>query len=534
MRQRSDNAQVFNKYRRFCLFFKRLALFISPSAPNRWRKRFFPVAGRFWDQASVYQDRRYLNAVCSGGVPICEVLKATMFFRRTGWLCTATICQALMQAADGQVGATSPAPTPPAVQSEVQGPTEEQPAPTFEQQPQPETNMTPEQEPGWQGGLNQPLENQPGALLPPEARAAGLKITFGPIDIRPKMDFSVLYDDNITISSTNRKADFQYTISPGVFFGLGDYLQKEANFISLEYIPSLILFNHFSTFNTLDQHLRAEGQYSFARLKLGPYFEYDKTEGPNRDIGNRVSSEIYATGLLANYNLSERVSFDVDTDLTFSHYQHQIGSKELVNHDWLNYNLTPKVTVGVGMAFGALQPESGGTQNYQQGLIRARFVSTAKLTFNGNAGVEFREFPSGTKVTPVFGLSADYQLFPGTRLSISGSRSVTNSALVGSDNYTATRVSADISQHLIGNFFLSLDVGYENDAYSQTTGISTGSTAIIAQRQDNYFFIRPRLIYHLKDWADISVWYFYRDNESNVPTSAFRDNQVALEVGLGF
>jgi Putative beta-barrel porin 2 len=488
----------------------------------------FPVAGTLRDQASVHRDRRYLNAVYSGVVPTREALKARLLFRSTGWLCTATICQALMQAADGQVGAPSPAPSPTSsvLQSE---------APSSEQQPQPETeNMNPEQEPGWQGELNQPpLPNQPEGQqfqLPPEARAAGLRILLGPIDIRPKMDFSVMYDDNITISNTNRKADFQYTLSPGVLFGLGDYLQKEANYITLEYIPSLLLFNHFSTFNTLDQHLRLEGQYSFARLRLGAYFEYDKINGPNRDIGNRVSSEIYATGLSAKYNLSGKTNIEVDGDVTFSHYQHQIGSKELVNHDWLNYNLTPKLTVGVGPAFGVLQPESGGTQNYQQGLVRAQFVSTAKLTFNGNAGLEIREFPNGNKATPVFGLSAQYQAFPGTQLSISGSRNVTNSSLAGGDNYTATRVSGAIRQHLIGDYFLGLEVGYENDAYSQATGVSTA----LAARQDNYFFIHPGVTYRVKDWADISLSYFYRDNESNISANAFRDNQVSLEVRLGF
>jgi Putative beta-barrel porin 2 len=495
----------------------------------------FPVAGRLWDQACLYRDRRCLNAVYSGVVPIREALKASMLFRSTGWLCTATICQALMQAADGQVGATSPAPTPSTVQSEAA----DQSAPTFEQQPQPETeNMNPEQEPGWQGELNQPpLPNQPEGQqfqLPPNAREVGLRILFGPIDIRPKMDFNVMYDDNITISNTNRKADFQYTLSPGVLFGLGDYLQKEANYVTLEYIPSLILFNHFSTFNTLDQHLRAEGQYSLARLKLGPYFEYDKTSGPNRDIGGRVSSEIYATGILTNYRISEKTSIDVNADLTFSHYQHQIGSKELVNHDWLNYSLTPKVIVGLGGAFGVLQPENGGTQNYQQALFKAQFVSTAKLTFNGNAGLEFREFPNGTKVTPVFGLSADYQAFPATKLSISGSRNVTNSSLAGGDNYTATRVAVAIRQHLIGDYFLGFEVGYENDAYSQATGTTTGFAQTIAARQDNYFFIHPGVTYRLKDWADISLSYFYRDNESNIPANAFRDNQVALDLRLGF
>lgn len=467
-----------------------------------------------------------------------------MLLRSTGWLCTATICQALVQTGDGQVG--MPSPTPSAVQPvseadawKVQAPAADQQAPTLEQQPQPEsTEMNPEQEPGWSPEQNAPvLENQPEGQqfqLPPEPRAAGFRILFGPIDIRPKMDFSAMYDDNIEISSSNRKKDFVYTLSPGVLFGLGDYIQKESNFITLEYVPSLILYNHYSSLNTLDQHLRFDGQYSFARLRLGSYFEYDKLTGPNRDIGARVSSELYATGVKASYNVSDRTSLDTDAGVTFVHYQHQIGSKELVNHDSLNYHLTPKVTVGVGGAFGVLQPENGGTQTYQQALFRVQFASTAKLSFTGNAGVEFRQFSgvSGTRATPVFGLSANYELSPSTKLTLSGSRNVTNSSATAGagDNFTATRFSAEITQHVIGDFSLGLEGGYENDAYSQAAAATTG----LQQREDNYFFFHPSLTYHLKDWADISLSYARRDNISNVSRNAFRGNQVWVGVRFGF
>jgi hypothetical protein len=43
-----------------------------------------------------------------------------MLFRGTGLLCTATICQALAQRANGQVEATSPTPSPSPQLFEVQ------------------------------------------------------------------------------------------------------------------------------------------------------------------------------------------------------------------------------------------------------------------------------------------------------------------------------------------------------------------------------------------------------------------------------
>lgn len=454
-----------------------------------------------------------------------------MLFRSRGWLCTATICQALAHTTNGQTAVPSPSPSPEADSWKIEQPAEQQPQLNT---PNTNTDTSLEQEPGWTGELAEPVpENKPQEETTPVApnpRSKGWGLLLGVIDVRPKMQFGAMYDDNILISSSNQKKDFVYTLSPGVVLGVGDYLQKALNYVRFEYVPTVTLFQHFSGFNSLEHYLRLDSQYTFSRLQLRGYFEYDRLSGPNRDIGGRVNSDQYTTGLEAIYAISDKTSLDVDAGLNFLHYQSQIGSQEFLNHNWVNYNLTPKLNVGVGAAFGVLNPDSGGTQPYQQGLFRVRFASTAKLTFNADGGVEFRQFSNGgTRVTPVFGLSASYEVAPGTRLSINGARNVTNSSAINGDNYTATRLGVEVNQHLIGRLSFTMEGGYENDTYSQTAGSSTGP-----QREDNYLFIRPGLNYQLKDWAVLSVSYFYRNNDSNIPTKAFSNNQISVGVRFGF
>ena len=478
-----------------------------------------------------------------------------MFWRSTGWLWTATICQALVHALHGQTAgpSTMPSPSPASMQPvsepeewKAQGLSPEQQVPGI-QQPQfgseqmPETGPgTPfEQEPGWPSGeLNSSLpENSTQFQLPPDQlpvdpRATGLKFSVGPIDIRPVMQFTLEDSDNILASTSNRRGDLIYIIAPGGTLAVGDYAAKEYHYLTLTYVPTLNLYNHFSSLNSLDQHLRIDGQYGLERLKLSGYFGYDKAFGGNRDIGGLVNSDYYTMGAAAKYRINEQMSFEALGDQVFAHYQNAIGSKEFINHDWLNYIFTPKLTVSAGGAFGVLQPDTGGTQTYEQGLGRLQFASTDKLTFNGSAGFEVREFPSGKgiRVTPVFGLSATYQVFPGTTLGVSGARNVTYSAAVTGSNYTATNISATITQHLIGNLSIGLDAGFENDAYFQVSGAQPGTTA----RQDNYFIVRPNLTYRWNDWANISVSYFYRDNHSNSPGRSFYNNQITVGMNVGF
>ena len=473
-----------------------------------------------------------------------------MFLRGRRWLWTATISifHALVQALHGQSVASSPTPVPsstavqPASEPDewkVEGPTlEQQQAPANQE---PETGVAPEspveQEPGWSGGLTNPGNGPefeiPPDQLPVDPRSFGLKYTIGPIDIRPTMTFSTTYSDNILESTTNRRQDLIYTIAPGATFGLGDYVQKQYNYFTLQYVPTLNLYNHFSTLNSLDQHLRIDGQWGMERLKLSAYFGYDKAFGGNRDIGGLVNSEYYTMGAAAKYILNEKIAFEALGDQTFSDYGSSgIGSREFVNHDYLNYAFTPKLTGSVGAAFGILQPYVGGTQTYEQGLFRLQFVSSSKLNFQGNFGFELREFPSGVgaRFTPVFNLTGNYLLFPGTTLTLSGGRNVTYSAAVTGSNYTATNVVAGINQHVIGKLSVGLNVGFENDTYFFVSGAQPGAI----NRVDNYITLSPSLTYQWNDWASISVSYLYRDNQSNAPARSFYNNQVSVGVHIGF
>ena len=138
-----------------------------------------------------------------------------MFLRSKGWLWTATIFHAFVHALHGQTVASSPTPVPSrtAVQPvsepdewKVEGPTLEQRTPVT---PEPDTGVAPqapgsfEQEPGWNGGLVNPgNQNGPEFEIPPDQlpvdpRSFGLKYTIGPIDIRPTMQFSTTFKGNI-------------------------------------------------------------------------------------------------------------------------------------------------------------------------------------------------------------------------------------------------------------------------------------------------------------------------------------------------
>jgi Putative beta-barrel porin 2 len=390
-----------------------------------------------------------------------------------------------------------------------------------------------ESEPGWRGELGEPrqenavAETNEGAV---PSKSLGPRINLGPFRIQPLIQVTSMYDDNILISHVDREGDFLSIIAPGFSIGIGDYLEKKLTFFRLDYTPIFVLFADHTEFNSIDQYLRIEGQYANERIAINPYFEYDKLSSTDRDAGGRVDRELFTAGINSTYVISDKTSINVNGVGWVRQYQHGTDSKEVFNNDWFNYNITPKFDIDVGLGLGLLEPEDSGDQTYEQALVRVRFFSTAKLTLNANAGVEFRQFASGTadRATPVFGLGAIYKPSETTTIRLSGARQVYSSISATGLNYTSTRIDLDIEQQIWHQFLVRLAAGYEHDQYD------AAAADVNASRVDNYISVRPEIIYRFRDWMQFTLFYQYQKNDSNLAVNSFVDNQVGLQSTLKF
>src|SRR6185436_13177094 len=64
---------------------------------------------------------------------------------------------------------------------------------------------------------------------------------YGPFDMLYSIRGTVMYDDNIFISK-DKESDVLWIATPSAKIAMGDHLEQEENFITLEYAPSFILF----------------------------------------------------------------------------------------------------------------------------------------------------------------------------------------------------------------------------------------------------------------------------------------------------
>jgi hypothetical protein len=361
-----------------------------------------------------------------------------------------------------------------------------------------------------------------------------------------KVKTGVTYDDNIFIRNTNRESDAIFTVAPTVAGGVGDvrpelkrlsldtftpavvdegYVPRD--FLLVRYTPTALVFLDHSDENAVDHDAALQGRLQFAYLTLGFRTSFQKLTTPDVDVGGRVSRSIFAQEFSAAYDYSERTSFDFVLTGSARRYPSHVDSQEIASQNWINYRVGAWTDLGAGVTLGYLDVEASPGQFYQQGLLRARYRATEKISLSANGGVEFREVDHRDRATPVFGLALNYTPFEQTIFSLEGSRRVENSALTSGLNIEYSTVTLDIRQRLAQHYHIGTSASYQAARYVEITGPASN-------REDDLYDVQPYVRMDISKTATLQAGYVFRRNSSSVERFTFRQNQVYLHLNLFF
>jgi hypothetical protein len=349
-------------------------------------------------------------------------------------------------------------------------------------------------------------------------------------DVRPRVAGRVMYDDNITIRSAHRREDVIWMFSPGLSLTAGDAFGRDSKLLVLDYSPAFHLFTDYSEFNSIDHVARVSGIVPFARLTLGATHTFQQLSGEVIDVGNRVDRRVFHTVLSSRYELSEKTSFEINGRHTRSDYQRHIDSTDWGNDNWINYQIFPKLSLGLGASFGWIEIERNPDQTYQRAMLRALYQITGKIDLNASAGGEWRQYDDDTpgSFAPVFSMGAGYRPRDGTSLSLQAQRQVQHSVFLGGHNYISTGLAGTVRQRFLEKYFASVGASYYNLNYR------AARAGVVADREDDYFLIRTALESQLTERWRAALFYSYRENTSNRERFAFTKNQIGLESSWAF
>jgi hypothetical protein len=336
----------------------------------------------------------------------------------------------------------------------------------------------------------------------------------------------VAYDDNIYISNTNRVGDTILTLTGGVSFLYGDWLSKTGNFLVADYEASGLFYMENSSQNSLNQIATLMGQYRIERLTAQLRSQYFYLTGADRDVGDLTARNLINNSLRLSYDAGAKTTLFSEGFANLALYQGLFNSYEFGAKTGADYQVLQKVRVGPEAVIGFLNVEDSPFQIYQQLRARVSYATTAKLSFEGSAGVEFRQFSSQSRTYFVFSLAAEYRPFDSSVVSLRGYRTLYGSAALEGQDFIATGVELSLSQRFFHRFYLSIATGYENDQYIAIT------QNVQAGRVDNFVFVRPALTFAFTKWGSVNLFYEFRKNFSNEFEFAFYDNRVGAALAF--
>jgi len=361
-----------------------------------------------------------------------------------------------------------------------------------------------------------------------------------------KVKTGVTYDDNIFIRHTNRESDAIFTVAPTVAGGVGDvrpelkrlsldtftpavvdegYVPRD--FLLVRYTPTALVFIDHSDENAVDHDAAFQGRLQFAYLTLGFRTSFQKLTTPDVDVGGRVSRSLFAQEFSAAYDYSDRTSFEFGLTGSARRYPSHVDSQEITSQNWINYRVGAWTDLGAGVTLGYLDVEDSPGQFYQQGLLRARYRATEKISLSANGGVEFREVEQRDRATPVFGLALSYTPFEQTLFSLEGSRRVENSAGTAGLNIEYSTLTLNIRQRLAQHYYIGTSASYQAARYVELTGNASN-------REDDLYDVQPYVRMDISKTAALQAGYVFRRDSSSVERFTFRQNQVYLHLNLFF
>jgi|GEM_PF-3175287 len=341
----------------------------------------------------------------------------------------------------------------------------------------------------------------------------------------------VYWDSNIFISQNNPKGDTVVQLAGGFSFELGDYRNRENNFLTLKYLATGYIYTGRPDLNGVDQQVVFHSQYRWDRLTLQSNVSFNYLDGPDRLAGTFTTQYLIDGLVRALYDYSDKTQLHAEFEQITDIYPSLIDSFEYIGRLGADYALTPKVKIGLEGVLGDLQIQDAGDMFYGDVRLRAAYKLTEKITFLASAGVEIAHFGSRdyTKVLPVFDVSAQWTPFVGTTFGLSAFRRIFASPVESGDVFTATGAQVTVSQVFLQRFAAAVFVGYENDQYSAAAG-----NAVNTSRADNYVYVRPNLTYTINGWCNLQLYYQYSHNDSNLYGASFDDHRVGGQVIFAF
>jgi hypothetical protein len=348
-------------------------------------------------------------------------------------------------------------------------------------------------------------------------------LQWGPITARPHLNAMFTYGNSLRSSAGANENTVIEQISPGSLFQIGNHWQ-------LDYTPTLNYYSSKDFKDNVGHNVLFSGGANYGDWVFTLSQVYSRSSQPLIETGVQTDQESFVTALGASYYLNSKLMLELGIDQSFLTAQAFTSSRDWSTMDWLNYQISNRLSVGAGLGGGYESVSPGPDMSFEQFQAKINFRVATKITLDIHGGGEVRQIlisHAGNLVNPIYGASVQYHPFEYTTVSLSGNRTVAASLLQGQVSEMTT-ISLAVNQRLLGFLYLTLSGGFSNNRYIASTA------GLALNRQDDIASFAASLAYSFSQRGSISIFYNFSDNSSSVAGFDYSSSQVGLQLGYRF
>jgi hypothetical protein len=364
------------------------------------------------------------------------------------------------------------------------------------------------------------------------------------------LSLQATYDDNITIRPTNEIDDYVFHVAPSLAFGIGNFRTALAPYAAIphfiartgeedlprrdyafaSYTPDAVFFYDHKDENAVNHDVRLAARKERDTWNANGEFRFQRVTDADLDFGRRLRQTYYTAQAAGERALTGKIFGGLGARVYRAEYAGGFDSTDFRGNGHFDYQIGPKTRVGAGLAAGFLEVGRGADQTYQQPFLQLVYQPTAKLSFNGQAGQEFRQYDSAVEDRSrfVFAFNSNYEARDATTFNLSARRETQSSAQYAGENIVATLYQGGVRQRFFQRIYVSLLGGFARNQYESNAPVT------FLGRRDDFTFYRASSSFDVTRRGTLELSYEHRDNASTIRTFDFDQQLVSLRASFLF
>lgn len=357
-------------------------------------------------------------------------------------------------------------------------------------------------------------------------------ISFGQAQFKAALTASERFDDNIFLTSNNKKSDYINEINPQLFMDLPFGIDERHNFQVL-YDAKLGSYLDHPNQNYQDQE--ATGLLNF-KLPFG-YFALRNFFNKTSDRGGTEF-----TNLIRRTDNQADALFGIEFNKLAEEFNYTHFTRHFNSLDYQGYNY--REDVGTSTTYYQLFPKTRALFEYNYGKIdyttdnsRDGYFNQYRLGLKGDltgktigivkVGYQDRKYETDTQqgwnhFVAEIGLLS--QISDRTQLKLRFMDTAIESVYENNNYYNNNSLTIELNQGITSRFSLNALFGVDRNLYPEV------GTTVDKKRKDTILTAGLGLEYQAKDWVKAGLSYQYKEDLSNVDPQDYNQNQVTVSI----